>query len=291
MIKQGEIHHLQPETSKHWNNGHSVSSSLTLFEKFESESRFSVKMVTKGQERYRIENSSFVLNAGDFLVVNHGERIATSVKSKEKTEGICIFPTEELLKSVFNSYESDHNSWLEGNSNDADLLLTTRSQPLQIEEYTSRYLRSHWHLLSANANSNPEWWENFFLDLAECLVADQFVLNNRLIKVPSAKRQTKEELYRRVSKARDFIHDNKTEQLDLDLLCKLSSLSKYHFLRSFKAIFNQTPYQYLLNLKLAEAKILLANNYSYEETSQMVGFSGGRNLRKAITKVQSPVLT
>jgi AraC-like DNA-binding protein len=55
----------------------------------------------------------------------------------------------------------------------------------------------------------------------------------------------------------DYIHDHYKEQLSLDELAALAGVSKYHFVRQFKARTGNTPYQYVLSLRIAEAKRLL----------------------------------
>lgn len=287
MVKQGSITELQPVELKNWSDSRCVSSSLTLFEKFEASSQFSIKLVTKGEEKYHVGGSTYKLKQGEFLIVNQGEKIETLVKSKKETNGICIYPSSTLLEEVFNGYGKSVEEQLNFNSKEDLAYLTTSSYHLNSLNSTSNFLNNNIHLLHNYAASNPDWWEEFYLDLAECLVHDQTQLNQKLDQVQSIKKQTKEELFRRVSKARDFIHDNRTEQLNLEILCQLSSLSKFHFLRSFKAIFKQTPYQYLLQLKLDEARKLIAQGYSYEEASNTIGFSGGRNLRKAVKRAEA----
>lgn len=285
MQKAGQIISLHADQQSCWKGSKSVASSFKLFEKHEPSSPYSVKLVTKGAEKYCIEGSTYFLKAGDFLIVNQGESVETSIHTKQFTEGICIYPSTDLLDEVYVCLGQtlEQNLNLEGEIKSLDF--TTQLSHFNAKSRTSTFLKNHLNRLHFANQLSQRWWESFYIGLAENLIYDQIHLNQKLIRINSTKRQTKEELYRRVKKARDFIHDNQSEQIDLEQLCQLSSLSKYHFLRSFKAIYNQTPYQYLLKLKLAEAKILLAKHHSFEETSQLIGFSGGQNLRKAIKKV------
>ena len=106
--------------------------------------------------------------------------------------------------------------------------------------------------------TNPELnFDNFFIGIAESLVQDQIDIKDRLKALDATSKTTKIELFKRVSESREFIEDNYSQKINLEELASNACLSKYHFLRSFKAIYKQSPYQYLLGLKLQKAKELL----------------------------------
>ncbi len=71
----------------------------------------------------------------------------------------------------------------------------------------------------------------------------------------------------------DFIGDNISENITLDILAKNCSLSKYHFLRVFKKELGLTPHSFIINERINRANILLQNGVSISEASQSVGFS------------------
>jgi AraC-like DNA-binding protein len=56
--------------------------------------------------------------------------------------------------------------------------------------------------------------------------------------------------HRRVSDVLRHIETNADERLDLDDLAAMAGMSKYHFLRSFRAVVGMTPYQFLLSLRV-----------------------------------------
>ena len=118
------------------------------------------------------------------------------------------------------------------------------------------------------------------------MIDDQLALQGKLKNVLSVKKATKEELYRRVANAKDYMDDNYTQKISLDDLVQEAFLSKYHFSRTFKGMFYLSPYQYLLQLRLKNARKLLSLDYSYNEVSTLIGFSDSKNLRKAIQKME-----
>ncbi|MFD2444648.1 helix-turn-helix domain-containing protein [Bacillus sp. CGMCC 1.16607] len=60
-----------------------------------------------------------------------------------------------------------------------------------------------------------------------------------------------------IRKAKDLIHSNLENVLKLDKICKELHLSKFQFIRLFKAHTGISPYQYFLNYKIECAKQLI----------------------------------
>jgi AraC family transcriptional regulator len=92
----------------------------------------------------------------------------------------------------------------------------------------------------------------------------------RLHKVRPA---TREELYRRVCRARDYAAAMFADPVTLGEMARVACLSPNHFLRTFREVFRQTPHQFLRARRLEEAKRLLAQpDLSVTEVCLAVGF-------------------
>jgi AraC-like DNA-binding protein len=77
----------------------------------------------------------------------------------------------------------------------------------------------------------------------------------------------------RLRLARSFIDEHYDLPLDLEQIAGQASFSRYHFLRLFRAAFDQTPHQYLTGRRIARAKELLEQgNLSVTEVCFAVGF-------------------
>jgi AraC-like DNA-binding protein len=75
-------------------------------------------------------------------------------------------------------------------------------------------------------------------------------------------------------RARDLADRDYAEPLDLAALAEAAGVSKYHFLRSFKAEYGLTPAQYLCQRRIERAQDLLrATNLSVTEICHLVGFT------------------
>jgi AraC-like DNA-binding protein len=74
--------------------------------------------------------------------------------------------------------------------------------------------------------------------------------------------------------ARDLMDRDFAEPLDLDRVAAESGFSKFHFARSFKDAYGETPTAYLTRRGVERAKDLLrAANLNVTEVCMLVGFS------------------
>ena len=74
-------------------------------------------------------------------------------------------------------------------------------------------------------------------------------------------------------KAHNYIPNHFREPIELNYLTSLSNVSAEHFCRLFKNTFYLTPFEYITNLRMQEAKKLLAyTNYNISKIGHDVGY-------------------
>jgi AraC-like DNA-binding protein len=79
-------------------------------------------------------------------------------------------------------------------------------------------------------------------------------------------------LYSRIVRAKLFIDAHYASSIALDNICDEAHFSKYHFIRLFKKIYERTPHQYLMYVRVERAKELLEKDYSVVDVCFLVGF-------------------
>lgn len=92
-------------------------------------------------------------------------------------------------------------------------------------------------------------------------------------------------LYKRIVRAKLFIDDHYSDNINLDSISDQAHFSKFHFIRLFKSIYGQTPKNYLIKTRMDNAKILLAKGHSVLETSIMVGFDSPTSFAGMFKKI------
>lgn len=81
-------------------------------------------------------------------------------------------------------------------------------------------------------------------------------------------------VFRRLCHARDVLREMDDRPLSIRQIAASSSLSPFHFIRQFHALFGETPHQLRIKAKLERAKELLAvSDYSVTDVCMEVGFT------------------
>ncbi|MGC4099727.1 helix-turn-helix domain-containing protein [Ferruginibacter sp.] len=82
----------------------------------------------------------------------------------------------------------------------------------------------------------------------------------------------KEHLYEPAKQAKKFMDDHFAAPIDIDAIAAKAFLSKFHFIRLFKALYGITPYQYLSSVRIEKAKQLLRKGHNITDACFAVGF-------------------
>jgi len=81
------------------------------------------------------------------------------------------------------------------------------------------------------------------------------------------------EAYRRFQMAINYIKNHISEKMSIDEIADYLHISKYYFLRQFKAVSGDTVVNYIHYLRCERAKLLLrSGNYTVKEVGELCGF-------------------
>lgn len=87
-----------------------------------------------------------------------------------------------------------------------------------------------------------------------------------------------------IKKVCDFIEENYSDKVTLDMLCEISELSKSTLIRVFTKTMEITPYKYLENVRINKAKKLIENGIAPIEAAISTGFSDQSHFNKYFTR-------
>ena len=95
-----------------------------------------------------------------------------------------------------------------------------------------------------------------------------------------------EHCIKKINEAIDYIHIHfRNETININDLCKRIAVSDTYFRKLFKKIYNVSPKQYIINLKLELASQLLQSHfYSVTEVSDKAGFGDTKYFSKLFKK-------
>ncbi len=119
----------------------------------------------------------------------------------------------------------------------------------------------------------PSASEEAFAAVAMELLGYYREIRRQMARLPAVKESTREELFRRLLIAREYLHGHSRQTVSLRETARAACLSTYHFHRAFAQAFGSTPHQYLTGLRLERAKELLASGKPVIDACVEVGFS------------------
>jgi len=105
-----------------------------------------------------------------------------------------------------------------------------------------------------------------------------------------------EELNRRLLRARDAMDRAYAQRLDVPAVAAVAHLSEAHFIRSFRAVFGETPHRYLQRRRVERSMFLLREtDRSVTDISFDVGFTSrgtfSRTFREIVGEAPSDYRT
>ncbi|MCE0496007.1 AraC family transcriptional regulator [Vibrio salinus] len=86
-------------------------------------------------------------------------------------------------------------------------------------------------------------------------------------------------------KAKDFIIANLSNDISIDQIASAANISKFHFIRKFRAQFGITPHQYVLNCRINQARKMLQIGDSATQAAVESGFADVSHLNRNFKKV------
>jgi AraC family transcriptional regulator len=237
---------------------------------WEGYGQLSIKTFAHGQAHYHTSKGFMTVRESSYLLLNEGP-YTLSIDQQQEIESFCLFFKTGFAEQVWRPFTES-----------TDQLLTDpyrEGQPIGFFEKT--YRTSHTlnhqlqafkrqHVLFANDSAGCN---ELFHTIMHTILLEQNATLAKIDSLPAIRRSTREELYRRIDIAYEYIRCCYTENLQLDAIARVACMSPNHLLRAFAQLYNQTPHQLITALRISQAKDLLAMpEWSVTAIGYEVGF-------------------
>ncbi len=232
---------------------------------------FSIKTVVHGAVPWIVGGRTLVVDPASFLVLGDGEPYSMDFQSPYAMETACAFFKRGFVERVAQDATTSVEAALEDPGREAASLTSMSRLHVDTDGTIVRRLQS----LAARcrAELQPSGFEEDFLLLSQALLSFYDHIKAQMARVPAAKAATREELFRRLERGREFIHSRADGPLSLDSISKEACLSPFHFHRVFAHVYRKTPHAYITEVRLARARSLIESGRPVAEACVDVGFS------------------
>jgi AraC family transcriptional regulator len=236
---------------------------------WQGEGWLSIKSFSGGRAQYSVGSGYHAVSDDCYLILNHGRRYAIEIESKMPVESFCVFFAPHFAADALcNSRASDRA-----------LLDSDWQSSVNSEFFEKTYLHDRVvtpvlrNLKRLHRHCEPLELEEQMHRLVAALVKVHGETVREADRLPNTRAATRNELYRRAARARDFTEAMFAEPITLKEIAAAAALSPNHLLRVFAQVYGQTPHQFLTARRIAEAKRLLANTeMSVTEICFAIGF-------------------
>lgn len=217
----------------------------------------SIKTVVVGSALWEADGRQFVVHENSYLILNDQQHYRLTIDSARRVTTFCIFFKRGLVEDVFRSHVIPATELL-------DYPVPPISSQLHFREKLETQdggrvlglIRDLRRQLIKGGDSQQEL-EPFFYTIAAEMLRGHSQMWAAVAKLPPLRAATKQELYRRLLRGRDYILSSLDQPILLNDMAQEACLSPYHFHRAFTQAFLETPHRYLIRHRLEKARQLL----------------------------------
>ncbi len=238
----------------------------------EFEGCLSIKTVVRGSALWEAGARKFKVNESSYLTLNDRQRYTLTIDSLQNATTFCLFFERGFVEDVFRATTTPA-SWLldaPQPANKVPLFFIEKLTPA--EDRVMAMVRG----LNARMERGPMMlteWDERFLHIAISLVWEHQEASAAVARLSAARAATRAELYRRLLRGRDFLLSALDARVRLNDAAREACLSPYHFHRTFRRVFGETPHSFLLRQRLARAASMLGRkDLSVTEVCLETGF-------------------
>jgi len=220
-----------------------------------------------GESLVSVNGKSGMIREGFFFLTNHDQHYTLEINQPKPCETFNIHFGEYFMSQVLNACIHSDEMLLENPaSSERQIFFHNRVQRrnAEIDDIICDIHRE---------NFNSMQLEEKLYELSVALLVEEKHLRQSQQRLPVCKLSTREEILKRLLMATDYIHSFYDRELSLEEISIAACLSKFHFLRLFKVVFRQTPYQFINAVRVERAKdLLLHSRFEIQQVARATGF-------------------
>jgi len=215
---------------------------------------FSIGIITEGKCPLHIKKEKRLIKKGEIRIINPLE--THYVENNNTWSYVNLFLEKDYVYNIVSSITSLSS----------EVIFNNKIEDVKIKNLFKK-------IISIN-NLNHIESEEILIELIENLIKKHSVINVKEYKLDFNKKEIL-----------DYIYANYLEDIKLEDLEKISGVSKYHIIRTFKKYFFLTPYQFILKLRINHALDLIKKDYPLSLIAVECGFFDQSHFIKEFKKI------
>jgi AraC family transcriptional regulator len=232
----------------------------------------SVKCMFNGRAVYNVGRLRFAVDETGYLILNDGQAYEIEIDSPTRVESFVVYFPRQWAADTLRGLVTPLDKLLEVPAGEREQSVHFFERFTPHDEIVSPELRRLRRAYRKGPMPDTELEERLRKLLA-CMLRTQCGHRGEIERLNAVRSSTREELWRRLNRAQDFIRARLESPMSLGEMAEVACLSSFHFLRAFKTAFAQTPHQFLTACRGERAKFLLERtDIPVTEICAAVGF-------------------
>jgi AraC family transcriptional regulator len=234
----------------------------------------SIKLALKGNEHYQTDHSLYCVNNSNFLILNKDTEYSSFIESESETESFTLNLNEKFTSSFITGIMTKPEDNLENNLSRHEIQMTFIEKIYKKDKLIFPVVSKIYKCLEDFNERNDEISE-IFSDLLIALLTLNKKTIHEIENIKKIKPSTKEELYKRLYYAKDYIDTCYAEPgINLNVMAGIACLNREYFIRQFKLLFQVTPSQYVIGKRMKAARdILQCKEIPISEACRRTGYT------------------
>jgi AraC-like DNA-binding protein len=225
---------------------------------------FAIGVVQRGITTTSYRNEHYDVPAGTIIVINPGELHTGEAASEQGWTYRMFYPRANLLQRIASDLADQPRD------------IPFFSSPVIYDDYLARSLLNLHLTLEEKNNSIVERESLFWWTMAQLIVRHA----DDSLTLPEVKIERN-----CVKEIRDYIEAHYADNISLQQLASLVNLNSCHLLRLFTKTIGLPPHAYLTQVRIRQAKRLLAHGCSIADAAYQTGFVDQSHMTKRFKRV------
>ena len=242
---------------------------------------FSIKSVVAGLATWETDAGRYALTPGRHLILSRGTRYGLTIDGGKPAETFCVFFKDGFVEAALRSITESEARLLDDPAEPAESFALLETIVHDSAQSPGPHLAAL-HRLVQEGSVGSIGLSGAMQDAALAVVNRSSALTRMSKRLPAARSGTRRELVRRLHQARDFMRSGFGGSLSLAQVAREACLSPFHFHRSFRTCFGETPHQFVIRLRLDRAAARLRRTDSpVTDIALAVGFESPAHFSRA----------
>jgi len=223
---------------------------------WEGNGQLSIKTFFNGKAHYKTNKGFFAVEESRYLLLNEGA-YTISIEEPKVVESFCLFFKDGFAEEVLHSLKETNERLL------SDPFKDTSSIGFFEKTYHKNnilsYQLEYFMQILPSLDIDSVGYEEQFHKIMFSILNEHINTYTEIESLHAIRNSTREELYRRISIAHDYIRSYFNQPIKLEEVAKVACLSPNHLLRTYPQIYGRTPHQHISVFRIQKAKQLLAD--------------------------------